>query len=224
MGECLRVATQHDGHVTKIAIDADSFRGRYQEVRGGSAFLLGAVLGIRADVNDFFGIAQLVDNLVALVEQVVQIAQDGAQVLARGDCAPAADGVEADGDRAFGQKRRRFVGLHLIGMIDSEHHKRGSVRGALAVGASASARGKLVRAEDLLRPEVPRAQTIDAGEEAGHLLGCDGRQPAGRGTITGLQCLIERRADVAAQRVVARQGLVGALEDDDVLLPLQRRQ
>src|SRR5208282_3104150 len=103
------------------------------------------------------------------VKQVVQIAQDCAQVFARRDCAPAADGVEANGDRALGQKRRGFVGLHLIRMIDSEHHKRNSVGGTLAVGASTSASGKLVGAEDLLWPEVPRTTAVDAGEEAGHL-------------------------------------------------------
>ena len=37
-----------------------------------------------------------------------------------------------------------------------------------------------------------------------------------------MQRLVQRRADVAPHRVVAGQRLVGALEDDDVLLPGQR--
>src|SRR5208283_5707419 len=107
-------------------------------------------------------------------------------------------------------------------MIDSEHHKRGPIGGELAVFAGASASGKLVRAEDVLRAEVPRATAVNTGEEAGHLLGCDCRQPAGGGMITGLQGLIDRGPDVPAHRVVASHRLVGALQYDYIFLSGQR--
>ena len=164
-----------------------------------------------------FGIAEFVDDLVAVVEQVVQVADDGAQVLAGRDRAPAADGVEAHGDRSFGQQRRRLVGLHLVGVIDAEHEERDAVGRALAVLARALADRELVGAERVLGPEVARAEAVDAAEEPRHLVGGDGREPC-----LALQRLVQRRPDVASHRVVARQRLVGALEDDDVLLPRQR--
>jgi hypothetical protein len=45
-------------------------------------------------VNDFLGIALLVDEAVTLVEQVVKIAENGAEVFAGGDGAPSTDRVE----------------------------------------------------------------------------------------------------------------------------------
>ena len=109
VGEGLGIAAENDGHVAQIAVDANAVLGGDHEVAGGRALLLRAVLGIGADVNHFLGIAHVVDQAVALVEQIVQVAEDGAEVLAGGDGAPSADGVEADRDRAFGQQRRRFV-------------------------------------------------------------------------------------------------------------------
>ena len=40
--------------------------------------------------------------------------------------------------------------------------------------------------------------------------------------VRGLDRLRERGANVAAQRIVAGESFVGALEDDDVLLALER--
>ena len=100
--ERLRIATQHHGHVAQVAIDANALRRSHHEVGGGGSLLLGTVLGIGADVNDFLGIAQLVDDLVALVEQVIEVADDRAEVLAGGDGAPSADGMKAHRDRTFG--------------------------------------------------------------------------------------------------------------------------
>src|SRR5262245_63502530 len=51
----------------------------------------------------------LVDDPVALVEEVVEVADDGAEVLAGRDRAPSADGMEPDRDRLVGQQRRRVV-------------------------------------------------------------------------------------------------------------------
>ena len=62
VGEGLGVAAEDDGHVAQVAVDADALLGGDHEVAGGRALLLGAVLGIGADVDDFLGIAELVDD------------------------------------------------------------------------------------------------------------------------------------------------------------------
>jgi hypothetical protein len=109
MGEGLGVATENDGDVAQVAVDADAIFGGDHEIAGRRALLLGTVLGIGADVDDFLGIAEIVFEAVALVERIVEVADDCAEVFAGGDSAPAADGVEADGNRAFGKQRRSFV-------------------------------------------------------------------------------------------------------------------
>ena len=87
----------------------------------------------------------------------------------------------------------------------------------LAVLARALADRELVRAERVLGPEVARAEAVHAGEQPRHLVGGDRREAR-----LVLQRLVQRGADVAPHRVVAGQRLVGALEDDDVLLAGQR--
>ena len=126
-------------------------------------------------MNDLFGVAKIIDNFVALIEEVVQIADDRSQVLTRRDRSPSADRVKAHSDGSLGQQRGRFVRLHLVGVVDAQHEERSSIACALAVLAGASASGKLVRTEDVLRPEVPRSQTVDTREEPRHLLSCDRR-------------------------------------------------
>ncbi len=103
-------------------------------------------------------------------------------------------------------------------MIDADHEERDAVGSGLAVLARASSDRELVRAEDVLRPEVARAQAINAAEEPRHHVGGDRRQPA-----LVLQRLVQGSPDVAPHRIVARQRLVGPLEDDDVLLAGERR-
>ena len=215
--EGLGIAAQHDGDVTQIAVHADPFGRRDHEIRGGRALLLRAVLRVRADVDDFFRIPELVDELVALVEEVVEVADDRAEVLAGRDRAPSADGVEAHRDRAFGQQRRRIGGFHFVRMIDAEHHERHAVARALPVFACACAGDELVGANRVLGPEVARPQPVHAREQSRHPIGRQLRQAR-----VLLQRLVERRADVAAHRVVARHRFVGPLEDDDVGLAGQR--
>ena len=166
VGERLRIAAQHDVDVAQVAVHPDALRRGDHEVGGRRAFLFRSVFRIRPDVDDFLGIAEFVDDLVALVEQIVQVADDRAQVLAGRDRAPAADGVEADRDGAFGQQRRRLVGLHLVGVIDAEHDERHAVRRALAVLALALADRELVRADRVLRAEIARAQAVNAARRA----------------------------------------------------------
>ena len=72
VGERLRIAAEHDVDVTQIAVHPDPFRRRDHEVRGRRALLLGPVLRVRADVDDLLRVAELVDDLVALVEKIVR--------------------------------------------------------------------------------------------------------------------------------------------------------
>ena len=141
VGEGLGIAAEDHGHVAQIAVDANAVLGGHHEVAGRRALLFRAVLGIGADVNDFLRIAVVVDQAVALVEQIVQVAEDGAEVLAGGDGAPSADGVEAHRNCAFGQQRRHFVADHRVGMIDAEHDEAGAVGCGLAVFAGAAGGG-----------------------------------------------------------------------------------
>ncbi len=58
--EGLGVAAEHDVHVVQVAVDPDALGRDDEEVVGGRALLLGAVLGVRADVEDLARPAQLV--------------------------------------------------------------------------------------------------------------------------------------------------------------------
>ena len=115
MGERLGIAAEHDVDVAQVAVDANAFGGGNHEVGRRRALLLGSVFRVGADVDDLLGFAELVDDLVAVVEQIVEVADDGAEVLAGRDGAPAADGMEADGDRLVGQQRRRVVDFTSCG-------------------------------------------------------------------------------------------------------------
>ena len=215
--ERLGVAAQDDGDVTQVAVHPDPIRCRDHEVGGRRALLLRSVFGIRADVNDFLRISKFVDDLVPVVQQIVQVADDRAEVLAGRDRTPAADGMETDGNRPFRQERRRLVRLHFVGVIDAKNEERDAVSRAFPVLARPFADRELVRAEGMLGPEVARAEPVDPGEETRHLVRGHPREP-----LLVLQRLVQRRPDVASHRVVAGQRLVGPLEDDDVLLPRQR--
>ncbi len=205
--EGLGVAAENHGHVAQIAVDANALLGRDHKVAGRRAFLLRTVLGIGADVDDFLGIAQFVVQSVALEEQIVQVAENGAEIFAGGDGAPAADGVEAHGDRALGQQRRRLVGDDAVGMVDAQDDEVGAIRGGLAVLARAAGRGVLKGANDVLGAEVARAQAVAAAEKARHFGERDGRQ-----ATDALGGFRKCGANVAAQRIVAGKRLVGPLQ------------
>ena len=100
--------------------------------------------------------------------QVVEVAEDGAEVFAGGDGAPAADGVEAHGDGAFGQQRGRFLADDGVGMVDAEDEEVTPSAARLAVLAGAVGGGELVGADDVLGAEVARAEAVAAAEDAGH--------------------------------------------------------
>ena len=92
----------------------------------------------------------------------------------------------------------------------------------LAVLAGAAGGGELVGADDVLGAEVARAEAVGAGENVRHFVHGQRGQAFLRGMAFVLNGLGERGADVAAERVVAGERFVGALEDDDVLLALER--
>jgi hypothetical protein len=215
--EGLGVATENHRHVAQIAVDADAVLGGDHEVRGRRALLLGAVLGIGADVDDFLGIAEGVVLSVTLIDQIVEVAQDGAQVFAGGDGAPAADGVEAHGDRALGQQRRSFVADDCVRVVDAEDKEAHAVGGVLAVFAGAVGGGEFIRANDVLGAKVARAEAVTAAVDLRDF----GERNCGQAGDR-LNSLGKRGANVAAQRIVAGEGLIRALQDDDVLLALER--
>ncbi len=164
-------------------------------------------------MDDLFRIPEFVDDLVPIVEEVVQVADDGAEVLAGGDGAPPADGVKAHRNGALGQQRRGVVRVHFVRVIDAEHHERRAVLRELAVLARPRPGGELVGADDVLRPEVAGAEAVDPPEKARHLVGGDPGY-----ALVALERLVQRGADIPPHRVVARHRLVRALEDDDVPL------
>ncbi len=107
-------------------------------------------------------------------------------------------------------------------MVDAEDEEVDAVGGALAVLAGAVGGGKLIRSDDVLGAEVARAEAVGAGVDVGHFCDGEGGQALGGRMAFGLNGLRERGADVAAQWIVAGEGFVGALQDDDVLLALER--
>ena len=173
-------------------------------------------------MDDLPGIAKIVDRFVSLVKKVVEISEDRAEILARGDRAPTADGVETNGDGSLGKQRGRLVGLDFEGVINAKNEKRSSVGSPLAVLPGARASGKFVRAKNVLGPKIARTQTVNTGVQARHLVGRDGRQ-AISGMVAGNQHgLIEGRTDVTSHGIVAGQGLVRSFENDDIFLSRER--
>ena len=167
------------------------------------------------------GLPRSSTQAVALVEKIVEVADDCAEILAGGDCAPSADGVEAHSNRAFGKQGGCFVTDDGVGMVDAEDEEGDAVAGALAIFAGAVGGGELVCANDVLGAEVARAKAVGAAKMCGtSFMARAGRPSDGRMAFV-LNGLGESGADVAAKGIVAGQGFVGALEDDDVLLALE---
>ena len=94
MGEGLGIAAQHHVHVVELAVHLDGLGGHGEVVIGGRALLLGAVL--RVGHHEQFLVR------IAIIDNAAKVADDCAEVFARGNHAPAADGVEPHGDGALG--------------------------------------------------------------------------------------------------------------------------
>ena len=167
-------------------------------------------------MNHFLGIAQRVHFVIALVEQIVQVAENGAEILAGGDRAPSADGMETHGHCAFGEQRGHFVGDDGVGVIDAENYKVRALRDALAILALAAGSRIFKCADDVFGAEVARAETVAAADKPRNFGELDFGQ-----AIRSLHCFREGRADVAAEWIVAGQRFVGTLQYDDVLLAFE---
>ena len=216
------IAAEHNRDVAQIAIHSNALGSGDHEVGSRRALFLGTVFRVGADVDDFLGIAPLVHHFVAIVKQIVQVADDRAKIFSGGDGAPPSDGMESHGHGFFGQQRRRLVRFHFIGMVDAQDEKGDSIRDALAVLARPRSGREFVCAQNVLGPEIAGTQTVDAGKEPRHLVRRNGGEIRFRDVVLRDERLGQRRPDFPAHGVVSRHGLVRALENDDVALAGQR--
>src|SRR3974377_1381266 len=100
----LGIAAQYDTDVGQIAIHSDSFWRRHHKVGSWGALLLRTVFWVGANVDDFLGVAQFVNNFVPLVEQIVEVTEDSSQVLAGSNRTPSANRMEAHRQSPLRQK------------------------------------------------------------------------------------------------------------------------
>ena len=106
-------------------------------------------------------------------------------------------------------------------MVDAENEEADAVSCGFAILAGQAGGSELVSAEDVFGAEVAGAEAIGAAEDFGNVADLKRGQAFRSGTAFVMGGLGEGGADVAAERVVAGKGFVGALEDDDVLLALE---
>ena len=168
MRESFGIAAENYGYVAQIAIHSNALRSGDHEIGSRRALFFRSVFRVGADVDDFLRIAKFVHNFVAIVEQIVQIADNRAKIFSGGDRAPASDGMEAHGDGFIRQQGRRLVRFHFIRMVDAQNEKGNSIGDAFAVLARARSGGKFVRAQNVLGPEIAGAQSVDAVDQARH--------------------------------------------------------
>src|ERR1039457_2700092 len=107
-------------------------------------------------------------------------------------------------------------------MVDSEDDEGCAVFGGLAVLAGAACGCVFKGGDDVFGTEIARSQTVGAGEDARSFFGCKRRQAESRGMSFALEGLVQSSADVASERIVAAHGFVGALENNDIFLALER--
>src|SRR5258706_16349404 len=107
-------------------------------------------------------------------------------------------------------------------MVDAQNKKGNSIRNALAVLARPRSCCKFVGAQNVLGPEISRAQTVDAGEEPWHAIRRNGAEVGFRGMTLRYQGLRQCRPDVPAHGVISRHGFVGAFENNYVALANER--
>jgi len=168
--ERLRVAAEHDVDMVQLAVHLDR-RGRDGEiVIRGRAFFFRAVFRVGHHVEFLDEEAIGVVNRIALGNIAAEFTDELAEVFPRRDHAPAADRVEADRDRAFGEERGRVPADHRVGMIDAEDEIGFAITCGPSVRALGLADDELVGAERMLGPEIARADAVGAAEEARGLL------------------------------------------------------
>ena len=107
-------------------------------------------------------------------------------------------------------------------MVDAEHDEAHTVRSGLAVFAGSARSGEFVRANHMLRAKIARAQAVSTRVDVWHFIHCQRRQALSRRVPFILNRLRQRRANIAAQRIIASQRFVRAFQNNDVFLALQR--
>src|SRR5258706_13128143 len=99
-------------------------------------------------------------------------------------------------------------------MVDAQNKKGNSIRNALAVLTRPRSCSKFVGPQNVLGPEISRAQTVDAGEEPWHAIRRNGGEVRFRGMTLRYQCLRQCRPDVPAHRIVSCHPFLGAFENN----------
>ena len=218
-----RVRRQHDVDVDVLAVHPDRLRRRRQVVGRRLALLLRAVLRVGLDLP------------------AEQLEQRHRQVLAGRHRAPAADRVHAHRDRALGHQVRVLAAAHdhvggvrvagldrlLVQLVLRVRRVAGDVDRDVEERLLRAARQHVLDgADQRLGLQVARAQAEAARVQPRHLLRRDRRVVLVRlGVRAGqavLQRLGQRGAQLAHQRQVLGQRLVGALHHDHALLAAQR--
>src|ERR1043166_5180867 len=98
-------------------------------------------------------------------------------------------------------------------MIHAEDEKARAIRGAFAVFAAGLADSKLVSAQRVLGPKIARTDAVSAAEQTRRFLRRERRQFTAE--FVGLEGFAQRDANIARQRIVASEALIGALDNDD---------
>ena len=218
MRKGLGVATKYDIHMPQIAIDPDSFGGDHQEVGRRGTFFLRAVFGVGANVDNLAAATIFVFYIFSLRDEGSDLSNHLGKVLARCDHSPAADGVQAHGNRLVRQQGRCLLGAYLVGVVDSEREEGLAVFGALAILALNRSGSVFVAADDGLGAEVARSEPVDSRENPRHIFRLDGAKLGVRVTCAVLKRLGQGCSNVTREGVVPGHGLIGSLENDHVLL------
>jgi hypothetical protein len=204
VAEDVGIRRQHHVHVLELGVDLDRLAGQRGVERGGLALLLGPVLGVRLDV------------------QARQLEGRERDVLAHGDGAPAAHGVDPQRDGALGQEvqtlhrlqgqlrqvRVRLQQLLLpdlqlgqLRVLADEVDPQVELAALLAVVQHVVHRGHQVT-----RLEVPAAEAETGAVEVGDLVRRD-RGHAGVGHIPPAVLLARPLAIAQARRPAVLHGL-----------------
>ena len=224
VGEDIGVRRHHHVDVGVLAVEADGLRGRGQEVGGGLALFLRAVLGVGADV------------------EAQQVVEGHGQVLAGGHGPPAAHRVHAHRDGALGQQVGVLAALEgqaggrRVGILEG-------LEADLILGVGGLTHEVHRKIEELLPPaggehvldggdqalglEVAGTQAVAAGIESRHVarlvavIGRVGERLVALDRAV-LQTLGEGGANLAHDGQILRQGLVGPLQHRHATLALEQ--
>ncbi len=210
-----------------FAVDLDGFRRGGEIIGGGLSFFLRAVFGIGLDI-----VAQ-------------QFVEGHGQVFAGGDRAPAANGVHAHGDRAFGQQVGVFTALDLqfvdfriafADLLEVDFLFRGRAFFAHKVDGQveefavrAVGQHVLEGADHVAGLQVAAAHAETTGVEHGGVaeFGVGGQQRVGQIAFAAghavFQALADGGADFTHQRQVFGQGLIGAFEHANPFAAFENR-